>query len=109
MALPYEVWDRHREGYFLQVEGNCMSKVYPEGCYIFVDRRMEPQNGSIAVVSIDGEDYVMRRLFMGANKMMLSPDSWEDGYDDIVVSEGDGHTVEFEGVVVWFQASKEME
>ncbi|MBX9035077.1 LexA family protein [Gordonibacter massiliensis (ex Traore et al. 2017)] len=109
VALPYEVWDRHREGYFLQVEGNCMSKVYPEGCYIFVDRRMQPKNGSIAVVSIDGEDYVMRRLFMGANKMMLSPDSWEDGYDDIVVSEGDGHTVEFEGVVVWFQASKEME
>lgn len=86
-----------------------MSKVYPEGCYIFVDRRMEPQNGSIAVVSIDGDDYVMRRLYRGANTMILSPDSWEDGYEDIVISEGDDHTVAFEGVVVWFQASKEME
>ncbi|MFC7281977.1 LexA family protein [Gordonibacter pamelaeae] len=109
VALPYEIWDRHREGYFLQVEGSCMSKVYPEGCYIFVDRRMEPQNGSIAVVSIDGDDYVMRRLYRGANTMILSPDSWEDGYEDIVISEGDDHTVAFEGVVVWFQASKEME
>lgn len=109
IPLPYDIWDRHREGYFLQVEGNCMSKVYPEGCYIFVDRRMEPQNGSIAVVSIDGNDYVMRRLYRGANTMVLSPDSWEGGYEDIVVREGDGHTVEFEGVVVWFQASREME
>ena len=109
VALPYEIWDRHREGYFLQVEGNCMSKVYPEGCYIFVDRRMEPQNGSIAVVSIDGEDYVMRRLYRGANTMILSPDSWDDGYEDIVISGHDERTVEFVGVVVWFQASKEME
>lgn len=109
VALPYEVWDKHREGYFLQVEGSCMSKVYPEGCYVFVDKRMEPQNGSIAVVSIDGDDYVMRRLYRGANTMILSPDSWEDGYEDIVISEGDDRTVEFEGVVVWFQASKEME
>ena len=50
----------------------------------------------------------MRRLYRGANTMILSPDSWEDGYEDIVISEGDDHTVEFEGVVVWFQASKEM-
>ncbi|GAA6488423.1 LexA family protein [Gordonibacter urolithinfaciens] len=109
VSLPYEVWDKHRDGYFLEVEGNCMSKVYPEGCFIFVDPRMEPKNGSIAVVSIDGEDYVMRRLYRGANTMILSPDSWEDGYEDIVISEGDDRTVEFEGVVVWFQASKEME
>lgn len=109
VALPYEVWDGHRDGYFLQVEGSCMSKVYPEGCFIFVDPRMDPKNGSIAVVSIDGEDYVMRRLYRGANTMILSPDSWEDGYEDIVISESDDHTVAFEGVVVWFQASKEME
>lgn len=109
VSLPYEVWDAHRDGYFLQVEGGCMSKVYPEGCYIFVDPRKQPQNGSIAVVSIDGDDYVMRRLYRGANTMILSPDSWDDGYEDIVISGHDERTVEFVGVVVWFQASKEME
>lgn len=109
VSLPYEVWDGHRDGYFLQVEGRCMSKVYPEGCYIFVDPRKQPQNGSIAVVSIGGEDYVMRRLYRGANTMILSPDSWDDGYEDIVISGHDERTVEFVGVVVWFQASKEME
>ena len=26
ISLPYEVWERHRDGYFLQVEGQCMSR-----------------------------------------------------------------------------------
>lgn len=108
ISLPYEVWERHRDGYFLQVEGQCMSKIYPEGSYILIDPEQRPTNGSIAVVSIDGADYVMRRLYKGSSVLVLSPDSWEDGYDDIVIA-GDDHTVEFVGSVVWFQASGELE
>lgn len=108
ISLPYEVWERHRDGYFLQVEGQCMSKIYPEGSYILIDPMQRPVNGSIAVVSIDGADYVMRRLYKGSSVLVLSPDSWEAGYEDIVIS-GDDHTVEFVGSVVWFQASGELE
>ena len=108
ISLPYEVWERHRDGYFLQVEGQCMSKIYPEGSYILIDPARRPVNGSIAVVSIDGADYVMRRLYKGSSVLVLSPDSWEEGYDDIVIA-GDDHTVEFVGSVVWFQASGELE
>ena len=108
ISLPYEVWERHRDGYFLQVEGQCMSKIYPEGSYILIDPEQRPTNGSIAVVSIDGADFVMRRLYKGSSVLVLSPDSWEEGYEDIVIS-GDDHTVEFVGSVVWFQASGELE
>ena len=108
ISLPYEVWERHRDGYFLQVEGQCMSRVYPEGSYILIDPMQRPVNGSIAVVSIDGADYVMRRLYKGSSVLVLSPDSWEAGYEDIVIA-GDDHTVEFVGSVVWFQASGELE
>ena len=108
ISLPYEVWERHRDGYFLQVEGPCMSKIYPEGSYILIDPMQRPTNGSIAVVSIDGADYVMRRLYKGSSVLVLSPDSWEAGYEDIVIA-GDDHTVEFVGSVVWFQASGELE
>lgn len=98
----------HPKGYFLEVEGNCMSRVYPEGCHILIDPEKEPRNGSIAVVSIDGADYVMRRLYRGANSIMLSPDSWDDSYEDIVITPEDNHTVEFVGTVVWFQSNGEM-
>ena len=109
VELPKSVADRHPSGYFLKVEGNCMDRVYPEGCSILIDPAMDPQSGSIAVVSIDGADYVMRRLYKGANTLILSPDSTDDSYEDIVIGAADGRTVEFRGTVVWFQSSGEME
>ena len=109
IPVPYEVIKFHPQAYFLQVEGDCMDRVYPEGCYILIDPEKQPQNGSIAVVSIDGADYVMRRLFRGANTLVLSPDSHNPEHKDLVISSTSEHTVEFHGTVIWFQASKEME
>lgn len=109
IPVPYEIIKRHPQGYFLQVEGDCMDNVYPEGCYILIDPEQRPSNGSIAVVSIDGADYVMRRLYRGANTLILSPDSHNDEHEDMVFSAATEHTVEFHGTVVWFQSSKEME
>lgn len=109
VLVPYEIIKRHPQGYFLQVEGDCMDKVYPEGCYILIDPEQRPSNGSIAVVSIDGADYVMRRLYRGANTLILSPDSHNAEHEDMVFVATTEHTVEFHGTVVWFQSSKEME
>lgn len=109
IPVPYEIIKHHPQGYFLQVEGDCMDNVYPEGCYILIDPEQRPSNGSIAVVSIDGADYVMRRLYRGANTLILSPDSHNAEYEDIIFSSTAEHTVEFHGTVVWFQSSKELE
>lgn len=109
VPVPYEIIKRHPQGYFLQVEGDCMDNVYPEGCYILIDPEQRPSNGSIAVVSIDGADYVMRRLYRGANTLILSPDSHNAEYEDMVFAATTEHTVEFHGTVVWFQSSKELE
>lgn len=109
VPVPYEIIKRHPQGYFLQVEGDCMDNVYPEGCYILIDPEQRPSNGSIAVVSIDEADYVMRRLYRGANTLILSPDSSNAEHVDMVFGAATEHTVEFHGTVVWFQASKELE
>lgn len=86
-----------------------MSRVYPEGCLILIDPDRRPQTGSVAVVSIDGADFVMRRLYKGATTLVLSPDSYCDDYEDIVIRADGGHVVEFVGTVVWFQPSEELE
>lgn len=109
IPIPYEVREAHPRGYFLEVEGNCMSRVYPEGCHIYIDPAQQPVNGSVAVVSIDGADYVMRRLYNTGRTVVLSPDSWDDCYEDIVITVEDERTVEYVGTVVWFQPSEEME
>lgn len=109
IPIPYEVREAHPRGYFLQVEGGCMSRVYPEGCHIYIDPAQQPRNGSVAAVSIDGADYVMRRLYNTGRTVVLSPDSWDDCYEDIVITVEDGRTVEYVGTVVWFQPAEEME
>ena len=109
VPIPYEVRSAHPDGYFLEVEGNCMSRVYPEGCHIYIDPRQQPRNGSVAVVSIDGADYVMRRLYNTGRTIVLSPDSWDDCYEDIVITGEDERTVEYVGTVVWFQPAEAME
>lgn len=109
IPIPYEVREAHPRGYFLEVEGGCMSRVYPEGCHIYIDPAQQPRNGSVAVVSIDGADYVMRRLYNTGRTVVLSPDSWDDCYEDIVITGEDERTVEYVGTVVWFQPAEEME
>lgn len=109
IPVPYEVWERHQDGYLLEVEGTCMSKVYPEGCHILVDPTKPPMNGSIAVVKLNNDDYVMRRMYKGANTLVLSPESWDEGYTDIVITQSDEMTVELVGTVVWYQPKEEME
>ena len=98
----------HPNAYFLEVEGDCMDKAYPEGCLILVDPDREPRNGSIAAVSIDGSDYVMRRLLRTANTMILAPESFNTEHEDIVVTASSGKTVNLAGTVVWFQPAEEM-
>lgn len=109
ISLPYEVWERHPNGYFLKVEGDCMDMVYPEGCYVYVDPDKEPANGSIAAVLIDGHDAVMRRLLKTPSTIVLSSESWQGFHPDIIITANDETTVELVGTVVWFQANEEME
>ena len=109
VELPESIAEAHPRAYFLEVEGDCMDRVYPEGCLILVDTDREPQNGSIAAVSIDGADYVMRRLLRTSNTMVLAPESFNPEHEDIVVTAASGKTVELAGTVVWYQPSREME
>lgn len=109
VELPESIAEAHPRAYFLEVEGDCMDRVYPEGCLILVDPDREPQNGSIAAVSIDGADYVMRRLLRTSNTMVLAPESFNPEHEDIVITAASGRTVELAGTVVWYQPSREME
>lgn len=109
VLAPQFLIDDDPDLYACTSEGDCMNRVYPEGCIIFVSPNKEPQNGSVAVVTIDGTETVMRRMFRTASTLVLSPDSFNPENKDIVITSDDDRTVEFKGKVVWFQANGEME
>lgn len=109
MEVPTSVLEHHPKSYGWIVEGDCMDKVYPEGCMIVIDTAMEPRDGSIGAVRLDGYQEVMRRIHKGANTLILSPESWNPNHEDIVITKDSETVVEFLGTVVWFQASEEMD
>lgn len=91
------------------VDGDCMDKVYPEGCLIVIKLTTDVCSGSIGVFRIDGYQTVMRRVHRGANTLILSPESFNTEHKDIIITEESGQTVETVGVIVWFQAREELD
>ncbi len=107
VPVPYEVLQNHKNAYFLEVIGDCMDKVYPPGCFVLVDPDLQPRSGSIGVVAVDGTDYIMRRLYKGASSLLLTPESHNREWTDIVIDST--HEVQLIGTVVWFQPAEELE
>ena len=110
VLVPQFLIDDDPDAYACEVEGDCMNKVYPENnCVIVVSPNKQPQNGSIAVVVIDGCEAVVRRMYRTRNTLILSPESHNEEHKDIVITDNDEHTIELYGKVVWYQASREIE
>lgn len=101
--LLEEIAKRHPGCYALIVNGDCMDRVFPEGSVIFADPEMEPRDGSIAIVQIEG-DTVVRRLKTGGNTWLLVSESHGE-HADIVIDSPDASC---EGVVFWWQSKDEI-
>lgn len=105
-AMLYEeMASRHPNCYALRVNGSCMDLVFTDQEYVYVDPDMEPRDGSIAVMLIDGLAEV-RRVKMGVGSMLLVSES-HDPQPDIIIRAGDGQDARCQGVVFWHQARSE--
>lgn len=109
-AVPQWVVDNHPDCFLLKVVGDCMDRVYPEGCMVLIDRRAEAVNGCVAAVSIDETDFLMRRWYRTADTLILSPDSFNPEHRDRVFTreDWDEHFVKVVGRVVWFMSDGEI-
>lgn len=107
VEVPASVCENHPRAFALEVEGDCMDRVIPEGSHVLVDPDREPGNGSIAVVETESYSAVMRRWYRGSSTLMLTADSHAE-QEDMVFGPEDG-PVRVVGTVVWWQAPAEME
>ncbi|MDY4014906.1 helix-turn-helix domain-containing protein [Parafannyhessea umbonata] len=106
VEVPAGVAGRHPHAFMLDVDGDCMDRVYPPGCVVMVDPDMEPWNGCAVVAETQPGESVMRRYMRGSSTLMLSPDSYEE-HEDLVFSGDSCAEVRLVGVVVWYQASSD--
>lgn len=106
--VPTGVAQRHPRGFFCEVDGGGMSRVFPDGSMILIDPDVEPRNGSVVAVELeDGEPYV-RRWYRGRDTLLLTADGYEERED--MVFRGDSlESVRLLGTVVWYQSNGEVE
>lgn len=107
IQVPANVLSMYPDAFVLLVEGDCMSHVIPAGSHIVVAPHKEPANGAIVVVRDECYEAIMRKYYRGSSSLMLSPDSFSDAYEDMIITADED--ISLIGVVVWWQASEMME
>lgn len=105
--VPISVLERVNDpdAYLMRVRGSCMNRRFADGENALLSPRCEPRNGDAVAAEYNGE-MILRSYCRGASTLVLSPDSYEDGYTDIVFDDPENASVNFRGVVKWHQASE---
>ena len=109
VSIPQFLVDEDPDCFVVSSEGDCMDKVLSVGSDLVVSRKKQPRDNSIVMASVDGCDYIVRRLRMTANTMILSPESHNPDHGDIIIRRDSEHSLEIPGVITWYQAPREME
>jgi SOS-response transcriptional repressor LexA len=105
--VPVSVLERVNDpdAYLMRVRGSCMNRRFADGENALLSPRCEPRNGDAVAAEYNGE-MILRSYYRGASTLVLSPDSYEDCYTDIVFDDPENASVNFRGVVKWHQASE---
>lgn len=107
VEVPANVVEAHPGGFCVHADGECMNNRYPSDSVLFVDPHMQPFDGCAVLAETDQYQSIVRKYSKGSTSLMLSPDSHSDSFEDIIVRADDA-PVKLKGVVVWYQAEKDL-
>ena len=98
--VPRSVLSNHPTAKAVLVEGDCMSRVIPEGAIVVYDPSLEPANGQIAIVETEDWGTLLRRWYRINTTVVLVADSFSK-HEDIIIKQSDAARPI--GTVVWMQ------
>lgn len=107
VEVPANVVEAHPGGFCVHADGECMNNRYPSDSVLFVDPHMQPFDGCAVLAETDQYQSIVRKYSKGSTSLMLSPDSHSSSFEDIIVRSDDA-PVKLKGVVVWYQAEKDL-
>ena len=107
VEVPANVVEAHPGGFCVHADGECMNNRYPSDSVLFVDPHMQPFDGCAVLAETDQYQSIVRKYSKGSTSLMLSPDSHSDSFENIIVRADDA-PVKLKGVVVWYQAEKDL-
>lgn len=107
VEVPASVAEAHPGGFCVRADGECMNNRYPSDSVLFVDPNMQPFDGCAVLAETQDFQSIVRKYSRGASALMLSPDSHDCEFEDIIVRADDA-PIMLKGVVVWYQAEKDV-
>lgn len=107
VEVPASVAEAHPGGFCVRADGECMNNRYPSDSVLFVDPNMQPFDGCAVLAETQDYQSIVRKYSRGASSLMLSPDSHDCVFEDIIVRADDA-PIMLKGVVVWYQAEKDV-
>ncbi|WP_281624398.1 S24 family peptidase [Senegalimassilia anaerobia] len=107
VEVPASVAEAHPGGFCVRADGECMNNRYPSDSVLFVDPNMQPFDGCAVLAETQDFQSIVRKYSRGASSLMLSPDSHDCVFEDIIVRADDA-PIMLKGVVVWYQAEKDV-
>lgn len=100
------LYKAHPRGFWLEVSGNSMNRLFPDGALVYVDLDADVRDGDVAVVFVNGDDATVKRIYWEGDSIRLHPESYDPDYRDRVIfaNDPDAPEVRVLGKVVSYTA-----
>ena len=101
-----ELLEGNEDSVWVEVSGNSMNRIFPDGCLVLINKRDEVKNGDVAAIFVNGDDVTIKRVYFEHGTVRLHPESYDPEYRDRVIDESDpdAPSVHFLGKAVTYQA-----
>lgn len=100
--MPPEVKRDHPRGFYLEVKGESMNRVLPNGVFAVIDPDAQYVDGAVMAVTVDGNDATIKRVYQGSESTTLAPDSYDPRFEEQRFAKPDSEEIKPIGRVVWW-------
>lgn len=95
----------NREVFALQIKGDSMNKVLPDGCIGLFEKTSTLENGEIGAIMVNGDDATVKKFYRLTDSYVLEPVSFNPEHHPLIIKDGTV-PVSAIGKLIWY-CSKE--
>lgn len=95
----------NKEVFALQIKGDSMNKVLPDGCIGLFEKTSTLENGEIGAIMVNGDDATIKKFYRLTDSYVLEPVSFNPEHHPLIIKDGTVpvHAI---GKLIWY-CSKE--
>lgn len=95
----------NKQVFALQIKGDSMNKVLPDGCIGLFEKTSTLENGEIGAIMVNGDDATVKKFYRLTDSYVLEPVSFNPEHHPLIIKDGTV-PVRATGRLIWY-CSKE--